>query len=720
MLRHFGKIPARLKSLIVLIIIQLVFILSIALDIPIATQIFSFIFLVFFPGYIVLTILRIRELQLIDIILYSVGLSIAFVMLLGCLINFLYPLIGISEPLSTLSIVGTITIITIILSIFAYLRKKENLFSNSLSWSINFSEMTLAPTLFLLALPILSILGAYSVTFYGNNILLLFLLAILPIVPILVAFGRIPKNLFLLALFSVAISLLFSNSLISKYLVEWGDSSWEYYFANDALKNSLWNFTLHSNYNADLSTNILAPVLSKVCNIDLMWVFKILYPLIFAFSPLAIYRVTQKQTSEKIAFFSSFLFMATFTFFTSSLGTARFEVAALFLLLLLLAMVGMESSKSRTLLIAVFSFSLIVSHYALATMFLVIIFIALVLLLISRRKSTILNIGFVLFYATMAMAWFSFVSSQSVLQSLGNISSFVGGDILTRFLNPLQSNSLNIFIGANNVPLLQLTAIAYLIAGFFISFAVISALVQRRNRIFKREYFLLSIASFALLVVGLLFPHLALSLGIERLYHYSLLFLAPFCIIGGIAFFDLIINLIKHQKKISNRGSSKKMVSLFIAVYLLASTGLIFNIAGQPVTFSMLSLNSTSAWHAHFNDAEMTGAKWVDKNTNTNANILIDYNGAFLLQMLRGIFSPLYGDGEVKTPIVNGDYVFLDHENIVDGIARLGNQGGRGFGNSTMVPLLQNSTFWNDVHRCDKIYDAGDVQVFYCSTNKSP
>jgi uncharacterized membrane protein len=465
-------------------------------------------------------------------------------------------------------------------------------------------------------------------------------------------------------------------------------------------------------------------VLSKVCSIDLMWVFKILYPVIFSFAPIAIYRVTQKQTSDKVAFLSSFLFIATFSFFTVSLGTARFEVASLFLLLLVLLMVGVENSRSKAPLLFVFSLSLIVSHYALSTIFLLLVSAALILLFLSRRKSSNLSIVFVLVYSVMTLTWFSLVSSQSVLQTLRTIITFIGTDILKRFLDPFLTQPLGIIIGETKVPLLQFTKIVYLLAQVFIAVGILLTLLRRKNRIFKPEYFLLSVASFGLGLAGLLVPHLALSLNADRLYHYTLLFLSPFCIIGGIAVFDGITTLINNLKKNRlpgiHRETSIKAVSLFLSVYLLASTGLIFEISAQPISFSMLSLNSTSAWHAHFNDVEMIAAKWVNNSTEASANILVDFNCAHLFMMLRGVFSPLYGDTEVRTPIVNGDYVFLDYENLVDGIVRLGYPEGRGFGNSTMIPLLQNSTFWNDVHSLDKIYDAGDVQVFYHGYAESP
>ena len=73
---------------------------AIGIDIPILRQIISFIYLLFVPGLLILRILRFHELGKLKTILFTMGLSITFLYLLGFFINLLYPFLGIHSPIS--------------------------------------------------------------------------------------------------------------------------------------------------------------------------------------------------------------------------------------------------------------------------------------------------------------------------------------------------------------------------------------------------------------------------------------------------------------------------------------------------------------------------------------------------------------------------------------------------------------------------------------------
>lgn len=75
------------KCFVFIISILLITNLTILLDIPFLRQILGFLFLTVLPGLLILRILKLNKLHTIEIILYSVGLSIAFVMFFGLLLN---------------------------------------------------------------------------------------------------------------------------------------------------------------------------------------------------------------------------------------------------------------------------------------------------------------------------------------------------------------------------------------------------------------------------------------------------------------------------------------------------------------------------------------------------------------------------------------------------------------------------------------------------------
>jgi len=90
------------------LLINLIMLSILILDIPFGRQFIGFIYFSFLPGFLILKILSFDFDNLSDTILLSVGLSIGFLMLIGLLINELYPIFGIYEPLSFIPIYVTI------------------------------------------------------------------------------------------------------------------------------------------------------------------------------------------------------------------------------------------------------------------------------------------------------------------------------------------------------------------------------------------------------------------------------------------------------------------------------------------------------------------------------------------------------------------------------------------------------------------------------------
>ena len=183
---------------------------------------------------------------------------------------------------------------------------------------------------------------------------------------ILFAFDKIPKKLYPLTIFIISISILFQTSLISNYITGFDIQS-EYYLANLVIKNAFWNLNLNADYNNMLSVTMLAPILSIISKINLDWIFKIVYPLIFSSVPLGLYIVFKKQSTEKIAFLSSLFFMSYNVFYIELIGLARQEIAELFIVLLILVMITKNISNiTRSFFFIIFGISLIISHYGLA------------------------------------------------------------------------------------------------------------------------------------------------------------------------------------------------------------------------------------------------------------------------------------------------------------------------------------------------------------------
>ncbi len=105
---------------ILLAILGLIGLASLGFDVPGLRQVVGFIFVTFIPGILILRILRIHNINTVESLAYSVGLSVAFVMFSGAFINLVLPFIGISRPISLMPVTATLAVFAIILMAVAH------------------------------------------------------------------------------------------------------------------------------------------------------------------------------------------------------------------------------------------------------------------------------------------------------------------------------------------------------------------------------------------------------------------------------------------------------------------------------------------------------------------------------------------------------------------------------------------------------------------------
>jgi uncharacterized membrane protein len=295
---------------------------------------------------------------------------------------------------------------------------------------ISAQEVTAPSVLLLCILPFIVVLGSFLMNVYGSNVALLVALVVIGATAFwVVTSASFQDRFYPFAVFSIALSLLYYGSLVSWFVWGW-DIQRELYFANLVLTNGVWNPALPDATNAVLSVTTLAPLLSQTSGLSLVWLFKLVYPLLFALVPLGIFIVVQKQTNDKIAFLAAFFVSFLFTFFSEMPALARQEIAELFLILLLVIILDKYRSKEEKkriyLLYGIFAVSLVASHYSLALVYLIYLVIAWLLLFLidnpavrrlhqsaqstttdqSTTSHRMLTFVFVLAFAAFAAIWY--------------------------------------------------------------------------------------------------------------------------------------------------------------------------------------------------------------------------------------------------------------------------------------------------------------------------
>ena len=716
----------------------------VGLQIPIVRQLIGFIYLTFIPGIIILRILKLHKLGNIETLLYTVGLSIATLMFTGLFMNTVYPFFGISGPISIMPLIITISVVVFVLCVLCYARDKD--FSNPSF--IDFGDIISSSALFLCLIPFFAIFGTYLINFHHNNIIQMFLLVIIAMTVVLIGFDKfIPKKLYPLAVFTIAISLLYHASLISLHL--WGrDIHIECHLSNLVVWNSCWDSTIPHAYNAMLSVVMLAPIFSDMSGMSITWVFKVIYPLLFSLVPLGLYQIFQKQTDDIIAFLSCFFFMSVHPFYNDALQVARQEIAELFFVLLILLMINKDIDKvKRSVLAIVFGFSLAISHYGVSYIYLFTLISAYTMLALldtptiqklrddvhskfsrhkdrkftsnsisANAKDRTISSNFTILFIIFTLTWYMYVSSSYAFDTIVRMGDHIATNIYELF-DPEEVQALHMIVGETLSPLHSVTKYLHLISQFFIAVGIYTLLLKYREMKFRKEYSAFSLTFFVMCLVSLAVPFTSSAIGTHRAYHIALLLLSPFCVIGFITIFRVLSRFVKAPSWTDQRvRSSLKVLSVFFAIFLLFNTGLVYEIAKDNPT--SISLNNTIKHpRFHFNDQEACGARWLANTAKKESNIYAGDFGRFILYDFVHDTTKVRVFGNETKWISHDSYIFMGLLNVRDDEVVILNRGAKGIFRT--YSKLSNSTFYNEIIiHVNKIYDGGDAQTYYKGEKK--
>ncbi len=128
-----------------LVLIQLSVLSLSFIDILHIRPLFSFFYLTFIPGYLILQLQPLKGFDFFEKGILSALLSISFTMLFGLLLNFLLKTIGISRPLAAEVIIPSFIIVTLILTCLSYISEKlsQNVREDHISCEIRSQNISL-------------------------------------------------------------------------------------------------------------------------------------------------------------------------------------------------------------------------------------------------------------------------------------------------------------------------------------------------------------------------------------------------------------------------------------------------------------------------------------------------------------------------------------------------------------------------------------------------
>ena len=689
------------KNLLLIVLLLLsMFCLVVFLDIPIARQIIGFLYLTFVPGFIFLRLLKLENLGYIETILFSVGFSLAFLMIAGLLVNELGLMAGISNPLTLLPLMVTVNSMIIVVGVLGHIRGARFRFP------LMQPRKTLLSILLLVSIPIISVVGAMWVNAFENNILLLFLMVAISLVFAIGVVSKklLPPKFYALAVFVIAISLLYHSLLISNYIISYGsDVTTEHAVFKNTQNNAYWGSTeFHPRLSSMASVTILPTLYSNLLNIDSTWTFKIIFPLIYSFVPLGLYQVWRKHIGEKYAFISTFLLMAQQTFYMEIASLNRQMVAELFFVLLLLIILNNKMKKpSKIVCFIIFGFGLVISHYGLSEIFLFFISLTFIPLFVVKRPSRNITVSMIVLFFLVMFTWYIFTSRSAVFDSILDYGNYVYNQ-LGEFFDPA-SRGQEVLRGLGMEPPPTIWNTVSRAFAYFTQFLIVVGfvgLVTKRAKVHvERNYLTFISIAIAFLSALILVPGLAKTLNMTRFYHILLFFLAPLSVIGAM----VLVNLLSKRK-----GELQVSILLLIVLvpYFLFQTSFVYEVTGSDswsVALSKYRMNSLRLYGSfgYIDGHSVFGAQWLSNNidvehTQTYADSVSQRNVLLAYGMIH------FEDVEILsnvTQISVNDTIYLSPLNTVEGIII----GEFYLFNSSELSLTNNT---------NKIYTNGECEIY--------
>jgi len=544
------------------------------LEVPIIRQSISFIYLTFIPGILIFGIFRDIDLTRVETFLYSIGLSLFFLMSLALVMNFLYPKIDITHPISTYPLAITISSITLLLCCLWYLRNEQ--FLTVVNISIN---NPILPYIFaLLLIPFLAIFGAILLNFYNDNTFLLFLIALLSLLLLLAVLDKVPKETYTLVVWVISISLLLQATLASSYIA-WGwDMTKETSFSALTTAKGYWDSSIQWNINALPSIVLLQPVYSILTDLNIIWTRKIIYPIIYSILPVIAFQYFRRQLNDKNALVSCFYLMVFYSFYTLLSRNIRTGTAEVFMALVLLTVTDDRLSFfQKKIFSIIFLISLILSHHATSYIFLYALITALVIHTLLRRlrsyktstRTILLSPTYVALAMILTISWYMYTTGSTGYNTLVSFSYDTLNTIFTEFFTP--KGSLSKYF-QEALPLsIQASKYLLIISTGFIVVGILDSLldlISNKPLKFQYEYIYLSMAFSVILFTSLYVA----KFNIARIGHILLLLLSPFLIVG----INRLITSIKFFWKYSGtkeNKSSQLFASIFLIILFLFSSG---------------------------------------------------------------------------------------------------------------------------------------------------
>jgi uncharacterized membrane protein len=256
--------------------------------------------------------------------LVALGFALIGDMVELLLLNTLLPMLGDRHPLSEVPIAATLTGCVIVLG--AVLPEADG-DGFAAPWRISRRELWAVGGAGALCL-VLSVAGPIRINNgFSSGVSIVAMVGVTTLLVALLARRGLSLGAVELGIYCAALALLLLTSLRG-WAITGHDIQSEYDYFELTLGGERWDVHKYSNaYNACLSITILPVALRKLTDISALYIFKALLPVLFATTPVMVFRAVRNVATHTIAVLSAIFFIVFPAFFSDLPYMGRQEVA---------------------------------------------------------------------------------------------------------------------------------------------------------------------------------------------------------------------------------------------------------------------------------------------------------------------------------------------------------------------------------------------------------
>lgn len=468
-------------------------------------------------------------------------------------------------------------------------------------------------------------------------------------------------------IYALGLSLLLQTTLIGSYLIG-TDVHTEFYFYNNSLNG--WDTTIPHSYNTAIGTTVFAPFLTNVFGIDGYFIYKVLYPIVFAFVPVILYKIYHYEFNRQVSFLACIFFVTLPTYTLELIGLPRQMLGELMLALVLLLVIvrPIRLRYSVVLLIVVSSLAAFFHYVTFPAIIMYLIGASVLLLFFRNRQFPIrLILVTVLVSTFVGYIYYDNVAQGEVLRNLKlgsarSVSQIVNTENTITLKNPtlIKDNgeivenpdsqvvvipkSKNYF--SDQEPLIKtalgldfmeasITGKIFRIFQYLTEIALILGcwwLVRNRKKL-SPEYIAFTITAIGLIGACIVLPRFSNMINVSRFYQLALFLISPLLIMGGLYIFRNV----------------KVLAICLLIPYLAFTTGTVFEVTRETDTTKVNIPYSI----ALSNDRVRLVGEYTDNDINVRDYIvekdlplvLCDINSMLLMSEKYDPFTYLYVPG---------------------------------------------------------------------------